>query len=63
MSVHKKKVFLGTVVEVRYEKAEICHFWSKMVQKYFHGNLKISYMHFFLWESYFDQNRRFSQMG
>ena len=26
MSVHPKKVFLGTVVEVRYEKAEICHF-------------------------------------
>ena len=29
------------------KKQKFAIFWSKMVQKYFHGNLKIGYMHFF----------------
>ena len=64
MSVHPKKVFLGTVVEVRYEKSRNLPFlgtkWYKIISM---AILKLVICIFFLWESYFDQNRRFSQMG
>ena len=63
MSVHPKKEFLGTVVGVRYEKSRILPFfgpkWSKIISM---AILKLVICNFFLWESYFDPNRRFSQM-
>ena len=56
MSVHQKKVFLGTVVEVRYEKSRNLPFfgpkWSKIISM---AILKLVICNFFYGNPFFIQ--------